>query len=205
MIYTIGFCALFVYLSHLEAVRWWEWLAVPAVFLASNIFEWWIHAQVMHRPRKWKGFPGHLHAPHAHAPPVLHRRGDAFRRPSRLAGDRVPPYALVVFILISTPPALVAGWLVSPNVGWLVIATTTSIYLIYEFMHFCCHIDENWFVRYCPLVNTLRRHHTAHHNQSIMMERNMNLTFPIADWLFGTSTSTADCSDTCSTATRRNT
>jgi hypothetical protein len=36
-------------------------------------------------------------------------------------------------------------------------------------------------------VNTLRRHHSAHHNQSIMMERNMNLTFPIADWLFGTS------------------
>jgi sterol desaturase/sphingolipid hydroxylase (fatty acid hydroxylase superfamily) len=36
-------------------------------------------------------------------------------------------------------------------------------------------------------VNTIRRHHTAHHNQSIMMERNMNLTFPIMDWLFGTS------------------
>ena len=98
-----------------------------------------------------------------------------------------PPYALVVFILISAPPALIAGWLLSPNVGWLLITTTTSIYLIYEFMHFCCHIDENWFVHYCPLVNTLRRHHTAHHDQSIMMECNMNLTFPIADWMFGTS------------------
>jgi len=36
-------------------------------------------------------------------------------------------------------------------------------------------------------VNTLRRHHTAHHNARLMMEVNMNLTFPIADWLFGTS------------------
>ena len=42
-------------------------------------------------------------------------------------------------------------------------------------------------VRNTPFVNTLRRHHTAHHNQSIMMERNMNLTFPVMDWLFGTS------------------
>ena len=67
------------------------------------------------------------------------------------------------------------------------ITTTTSIYLIYEFMHFCCHVDENWFVRHCPLVNTIRRHHKAHHNQSVMMETNMNLTFPIADWMFGTS------------------
>jgi sterol desaturase/sphingolipid hydroxylase (fatty acid hydroxylase superfamily) len=54
-------------------------------------------------------------------------------------------------------------------------------------MHFCCHVDENWFVRNAPFVNTIRRHHTAHHNQSIMMERNMNLTFPVMDWLFGTS------------------
>ena len=61
------------------------------------------------------------------------------------------------------------------------------MYLIYEFMHFCCHVDENWFVRNMPFVNTIRRHHTAHHNQSIMMERNMNLTFPMMDWLLGTS------------------
>src|SRR4029078_5655790 len=73
------------------------------------------------------------------------------------------------------------------NVGWLFMATTTGMYLIYEFMHFCCHVDENWFVRNCPFVNTLRRHHTAHHNARLMMETNMNLTFPIADWWFGTS------------------
>lgn len=98
-----------------------------------------------------------------------------------------PPYALVTFTLMSVPPALAMGWLVSANVGWLLISTTTIMYLIYEFMHFCCHIDENWFVRTMPFVSTIRRHHTAHHNQSIMMERNMNLTFPIMDWLFGTS------------------
>ena len=47
--------------------------------------------------------------------------------------------------------------------------------------------EDNAFVRRCPFVNTLRRHHRAHHDQAIMMQKNMNLTFPIADWLFGTS------------------
>jgi hypothetical protein len=98
-----------------------------------------------------------------------------------------PPYALVVFILMSLPAGVVLGHAFSPNVGWLFMCTTTGMYLIYEFMHFCCHVDENWFVRHCPFVNTLRRHHTAHHNARLMMETNMNLTFPIADWLFGTS------------------
>ena len=98
-----------------------------------------------------------------------------------------PPYALVVFTLLSIPCAFVLGFLFSPNVRWLFMCVTTGMYLIYEFMHFCCHVDEGWFVKHCPFVNTLRRPHTAHHNARLMMEVNMNLTFPIADWLFGTS------------------
>jgi hypothetical protein len=98
-----------------------------------------------------------------------------------------PPYALATFTLMSIPGAIILGLLFGANVGWLFIATNTSVYLIYEFMHYLCHVNENAFVRYMPFVNTLRRHHTAHHAQSIMMERNMNLTFPIMDWAFGTS------------------
>ena len=41
--------------------------------------------------------------------------------------------------------------------------------------------------RHVPFMNTIRRHHIAHHNQAIMMGTNMNLTYPFADWLFGTS------------------
>jgi len=79
------------------------------------------------------------------------------------------------------------GRILSPNVGWLFMCVTTGMYIVYEFMHFCCHVEENWFVRHCPLVNTMRRHHTAHHHARLMMEVNMNTTFPIADWLFGAS------------------
>jgi Fatty acid hydroxylase superfamily len=88
---------------------------------------------------------------------------------------------------MSIPTAVLLGLVVTPNVGWLFMCATTGMYLIYEFMHFGCHVDENWFVRHCPFVNTLRRNHTAHHNARLMMEVNMNLTFPIADCLFGTS------------------
>ena len=94
---------------------------------------------------------------------------------------------MVVSILMSLPSGLLLAWLVSLNVGMLMMCTTTGMYLVNEFMHFCCHLDKNWFVRHCPFVNTLRRHHTAHYNTHLMMEVNMNLTFPVADWLFGTS------------------
>ena len=66
------------------------------------------------------------------------------------------------------------------------MCTTAGMYLIYEFMQLLPRRGK--LVReQLPFVNTLRRHHTAHHNARLMMETNMNLTFPIADWLFGTS------------------
>ena len=36
------------------------------------------------------------------------------------------------------------------------ICATVSMYLIYAFMHFGHHVEETWFVRYYPFVNTLR-------------------------------------------------
>lgn len=187
LIYIIGFTALYVYLANLHDVRWWEYLTVPVVFMFANFFEWWIHRYVMHRPSNFPAFRA-IYSRHT----MMHHQ--FFTEQEMRFADHFdwrvtffPPYALVVFTFMSIPPAIILGFLISPNVGWLLIITTTSMYLIYEFMHFCCHVDENRFVRTMPFVNTIRRHHTAHHNQSIMMERNMNLTFPIMDWLMGTS------------------
>lgn len=183
----IGATAMYVFITNIENPAWWAWITIPVVFLLCNIFEWFLHLHVMHRPVRLPGLRA-IYQRHT----LTHHQFFTDRE-MRFANHRdwrvtfFPPFALVVFILMSIPAAVFLGWLISANVGWLVMCTTTGMYLTYEFMHFCCHVDENWFVRYCPFVNSLRRHHTAHHNQSIMMERNMNLTFPISDWLFGTS------------------
>ena len=187
VIYAIGALAFYVYVAHIEAVAWWEWLTVPVVFLICNVFEWFLHKHVMHRPQKSAALRA-IYRRHT----LMHHQffTDTEMRFADQKDWRVtffPPYALVTFVLMSIPGALAVGYVVSANAGWLLMCTTTGVYLTYEFMHFCCHVDEGWFVRHCPFVNTIRRHHAAHHAQSIMMERNMNLTFPIADWLFGTS------------------
>jgi hypothetical protein len=187
LIYTIGFTALYVYTANIGNVLWWQYLSIPLVFLVANFFEWAVHRYVMHRPSNVPLLRA-VYSRHT----LMHHQ--FFTEEEMRFADHhdwrvtfFPPYALVVFTLMSIPPAIAAGYVISTNVGWLLIGTTTSMYLIYEFMHFCCHVEENWFVRNMPFVNTIRRHHTAHHNQSIMMERNMNLTFPVMDYLLGTS------------------
>lgn len=187
VIYTIGFTALYSYTYHIGNVQWWEWLTIPIVIFICNVFEWFLHIRVMHRPINVTGLRAIYvrHTLNHHQ--FFTDKEMRFRDQKDWRVTFFPPYALVIFILISIPGSLILGYLISANVGWLVMCSTTSTFLIYEFMHFCCHVDENAFVRHCPLVNTIRRHHTAHHNDRLMMEINMNLTFPISDWLFGTS------------------
>ncbi len=188
VIYALGFTGLYIYISNIKApVQWWEWLTILAAFLLCNYFEWYVHGRLMHRPSRLKLFRA-VYNRHT----LMHHQffTDAeirFAGPHDWRVTFFPPYTLVVFTLMSIVPAMALGYAISANTGWLFITTTTSFYLTYEFMHFCCHIEENAFVRNMPFVNTMRRHHIAHHNQSVMMDLNMNLSFPIMDWAFGTS------------------
>ena len=187
IIYTIGLTALYIYISNIRNLTWAEFVAVPAVFLFCNFFEWFLHRYVMHRP--WKNPIGRAvynrHTLQHHQFFTASEMRFADHRDYRVTF--FPPYALATFTLLAIPGAVVLGDLITPNVGWLFMITTTSMYMLYEFMHFCCHVEDNWFVRNMPFINTNRRHHAAHHDQSLMMNCNMNLTFPIMDWLFGTS------------------
>ena len=185
VIYAIGGAALLYFIPHIHAPTWSDWLIVPAVFLVCNLFEWWIHRFVMHRPVA--GFMG-IYRRHT----LAHHQFFTDREPTidDARDFRItffPPYALITFIAMSAPAAAVAGYVWSPNAGWLLMCTTVGMYLNYEFFHWSCHVKDDRIVRHLPFVNTIRRHHIAHHNQAIMMEMNFNLTYPIADWLFATT------------------
>ncbi len=179
--------AFYIYIQHIHDVTAWEWLAIPITFLFTNVFEWVVHKYFMHRPVNIKAlnvlYERHTLNHHQFFTDEEMR----FRDHKDWRVTLFAPNVLVVFILMAIPAAVLLGTVFSPNVGWLFMCVTTGQYFVYEFMHFCCHVEENRFVRNCPFVNTLRRHHTAHHNARLMMEVNMNVTFPIADWLFGTS------------------
>src|SRR5438034_837037 len=103
--------------------------------------------------------------------------------------DISPHYNGLVHVLVMYVVGIAALWYCVLNAyyGYVFFISMVAQYLIYEMFHNCCDVSDNWFVRSMPFINTIRRHHTAHHNQGIMMRYNMNLTFPIADWFLGTS------------------
>ena len=185
LIAAIGLAAIWYCARQILQPAWYEWLVVPVAFAISNVFEWWIHKYVMHRPVR--GLMGiyrrHTLAHHQFFTDVEPTFDDT--RDFRIVF--FPPYALVAFIVLSIPPAAMLNAVGLVNAGWLLMVTNVTLYLNYEFFHFCCHVKNDRLARHIPLINSIRRHHIAHHAPAIMMERNFNLTYPIADWFFDTS------------------
>lgn len=165
----------------------WAWLGLPFTLLFANVNEWHIHKNRLHKRGKNRlsQLIWYRHTKEHHHYFTHEEMRVASTREYRIVF--FPAYAFVLVALQSVLLGLVCGLLAGHNLGYIVFATAIGFYLLYEAMHFLCHVDENSLVRNLPLVNTMRRNHLVHHTQALMTEYNMNLTFPFADWLLGTS------------------
>lgn len=186
VLYGAGIAAIWYCLSHMQGARW-EWLLALPVFIAGNFVEWFMHRHVMHRRIDVFALRA-IYERHT-------RQHHQYFSDLEPTIDSTREFRIVFFpwrvLTTLGVGGLTLGWiaaqLLNANAGYVVFITMVAHYLVYETFHYCCHVHDNWFVRNVPFVNTIRRHHTAHHNMGIMMKYNMNLTFPIADWFLGTS------------------
>ncbi len=165
----------------------WEWLLIIPVAIGGNFVEWAMHKYVMHRLIDVFAiraiYDRHTRQHHQYFTdndPTIHSVKE-FRIVF------FPWRVLIALAVMGGALAFVAAQLVNANAGYVVFITMIGHYMVYETFHFCCHVPENSFVAHMPFVNTIRRHHAAHHNMGIMMHCNMNLTFPVADWAMNTS------------------
>jgi hypothetical protein len=186
VMYLCGIAAIGCCVGRMHGISW-EWSIAIPVFIAGNFAEWALHRYVMHRRIDVFALRA-IYERHTRQ----HHQYFTDLEPSI---DTVREFRIVFFPWRVLSTLGVAGvglgslgaWLFDANVGYVIVVTMVAQYLVYETFHFCCHVHDNRFVRNMPFVNTIRRHHIAHHNMGIMMKYNMNLTFPIADWFFDSS------------------
>ncbi len=186
VMYGTGIAAIAYCVSQLHNARW-EWTLIAPVLLAGNFTEWAMHRYVMHRKIDVFALRA-IYDRHT-------RQHHQYFTDNDATIDTVREFRIVFFpwrvMAVLAIFGSLFGWLatqlINANAGYIVFIAMIGHYMVYETFHFCCHVRDNWFVRNIPFVNTIRRHHTAHHNMGIMMHFNMNLTFPIADWCLNTS------------------
>lgn len=186
VMYVAGIIAIYYCASQLSNPTW-AWLTIIPVAIAGNFVEWAMHKYVMHRQIDVFALRA-IYDRHT-------RQHHQYFTDTDYTIDTVKEHRIVFFpwrvLIVLGVAGTILGYIASkifnPNVGYILYMTMVGHYLLYETFHYCCHIKENWFVRNMPFINTIRRHHAAHHNLGIMMHKNMNLTFPFADWIMGTS------------------
>ncbi len=186
VMYVAGLIAIYYCASQLNNPTW-AWLTIIPVAIAGNFVEWAMHKYVMHRLIDVFALRA-IYDRHT-------RQHHQYFTDTDYTIDTVKEHRIVFFpwrvLIVLGVAGTIFGYIASkifnPNVGYILYMTMVGHYLIYETFHYCCHVKENWFVRNMPFINTIRRHHAAHHNLGIMMHKNMNLTFPLADWIMGTS------------------
>jgi hypothetical protein len=186
VMYAAGIISITYCVQRLTGATWEWWLVLPT-FIAGNFVEWAMHRFVMHRKIDVFALRA-IYDRHT-------RQHHQYFTDNDITIDTTREFRIVFFpwrVLITlgvggTVLGYLASVIFNPNAGYVVFLTMIAQYLVYETFHYCCHVHDNWFVRNAPFINTIRRHHTAHHNQGIMMRYNMNLTFPIADWFLNTS------------------
>ena len=189
VMYAVGLSAIWFCSQQLKAPTW-EWLLIVPVALAGNMVEWAMHLYVMHRRRDVFAlraiYERHTREHHQYFTdadfeidsPVSQQEFRIVFFPWRVLGVLAVGGGIFGFI---------TSKVLNADAGYIVFMTMIGHYMVYETFHYCCHVPENAWVANIPLVNTIRRHHKAHHNQGIMMHRNMNLSVPFADWLMNTS------------------
>ena len=184
--FGVGIAAIAWCVGRMQDARW-EWLLLIPVAIAGNFIEWGMHQHVMHRLVDVFAIRA-IYDRHTRQHHQYFTDNDHIIHTTKEFRIVFFPWRLLV--ALGTFGALF-GWIASllwnANAGYVVFITMIGHYLLYELFHFSCHVPENGFVRNMPFINTIRRHHKAHHNMGIMMHVNMNLTFPIADWALGTS------------------
>lgn len=173
-------------------VRGSGWLSilsttVVTLFLA-NLFEWFVHKQVMHRPRKMLRSVYALHARRHHAIYLMHDMAIRDRREWLFvlisAGEFVGLMVIVAMI------AGGAGALLGNDIGCIVLAVQMAYIAGYELTHLSYHLPKEHGVRRLfPFITALSDHHAVHHDLGLMGAWNFNVTVPFMDILLRTRAS----------------
>lgn len=163
------------------------WITVLSAFVGGLIygsfFEWALHRFVLHRPFLFVRHPYLAHAVTHHG---RFGSGEDYHllRESDKHLVRMGWWAAPLLLLVNAPAGILAAravgsWWVLP--GFL--AAMASYYAAYEYFHWCMHVPRRRWFQSTRLFRWLDRHHRIHH---LAAGRNLNVVFPLADWILGT-------------------
>ncbi|QNM97675.1 sterol desaturase/SRPBCC family protein [Chitinimonas koreensis] len=159
-------------------------LALPAALVLANLGEYLVHARLGHRKTRLGKLFYQRHTGDHHS----FFAEDAMPPESPFDWRVIlfPPWLIVLVSLAVVLPAWMALRRFDANFAALFAGMLMASYLLYEFVHACEHLPEGHPLARLPGIPQMRRLHALHHRHGLMRDHNLNIVFPLMDWLFGT-------------------
>lgn len=189
---AIGLCVFVTAFVRLQTnvLRPVELLTIPITLFAAFGFEWRAHKSILHRRLPLLGLLYVRHELYHHV--IFTDRDMAVKSRREWWFVLMPAYAvLLIFLTMVLPMAIVIEMYVTTNVAMLVTITSMVFFLSYEWLHLAYHLPLDHPIARLGIIAKLREQHRRHHDPRLMKRWNFNVTFPIFDWLYGTSWSPA--------------
>jgi hypothetical protein len=183
---VLGLGSIAVACAWIRNLRAWELLTIPVVFLLSNMTEWRAHRDLLHR-RSWPLYVLYdRHTPEHHR--IFITEDMAMRSPREFRLVLIPAYGLLTILLAILPVAAFFVYVLHQrNVAALYMATAMGYAVSYEWLHLAYHLPATHPIARLGWVARLARHHATHHDPTLMQKWNFNVTFPVWDWIRGTT------------------
>lgn len=164
----------------------WTWWILPLIITTLFLlfgFEWWVHKNIMHTPRKFltsiylKHFAHHL---------IYTDEDMTMRSKQELYYILMPPYAILL-VLLFISPIILGLWLIfSSQIAWIVLMVMMVFAISYEWLHYSYHQSESSWIGKRSIIKKLKVNHQKHHNPKLMNHYGFNVTVPIFDWIMRT-------------------
>lgn len=168
----------------IDGLRALELLVLPVMFVLSNAAEHFAHRTLLHHRIRPFQVLYDQHTPIHH---VVYRYHDmAIESLRELKLVLIPPFGVLTIVLATAPIGVLAGFLISPNAGWLVVTESALYVVLYELTHLSYHLPETHPIGRLRIIRFLREHHRRHHHPKLMQRWNFNVTVPLWDIVRGT-------------------
>lgn len=171
-------------LQRLGTFHWYYLAGMLATLVLWNFLEYFIHIKLGHNKTKYGALFYKRHTGDHHSFFTEKRLVPGSHKDWRVT--LFPAWLVVVTAAIASGTGVLVGWVLGQEWGIVFSAGLMVGYLAYEFFHFCDHLPQHHFLVRLPWIGHMRHLHKLHHRRDLMTSYNFNLTFPLADWCFGT-------------------
>ena len=157
-------------------------------FIVGSFFEWALHKYLMHGVLI-KAYPYKTHDLVHHK---LFGPGPTYHLGKHPDDDSLVTMAwwnAPLLMLANAPVPCVAAYFLHSY--WVIVGAMAgyiTYYALYEYLHWCMHVPGPRWFQTTRLFKWIDQHHRLHHLQPM---RNLNVVFPLADYVLRTRLSRA--------------